>query len=244
MPIRILLVDDEPLAQEILKNYLQKLPGLQLVAACSNAHEAYAVLREQPVDLLLLDINLPEISGMAFLRSLKAPPAVIFTTAYSEFAADSYELDAVDYLVKPIAFERFLKAIRKAEDLLRPPAAAVAPAPQSPAADPAAGILFVRSGGRLVRIDLEGLWLAEGLKDYVILRTESGRVIVHHTMKHLEELLAPMPHFLRVHKSYIVNLRFIREVDGNTIRIKEESVTIGNTYRESVHAVFDSYKLL
>lgn len=237
MNLQVLIIDDEPLAQEVLQTYLQKIPGLEVAATCGNALEAFGVLNSRQVDLMLLDINMPEITGMAFLRSLKNPPPVIFTTAYSEFAADSYELDAIDYLVKPVAFDRFLKAIRKAQEAIRPAV------PVPPAATDA-GIMFVRAEGRLVKIDLAQLWMVEGLKDYVILWTGSGRVVVHHTMKHLEEQLTVRPQFLRVHKSYIINLRYVTEVDGNAIRIRDQSIAIGNTYRDAVHAVFNSYKLL
>lgn len=245
--IRVAIVDDEPLAQEILETYLAKLPGFVLVGKCKNALEAFSLLNREAVDMMLLDINMPEITGMDFLKTLRNPPLVIFTTAYPQFALESYELDAVDYLLKPIAFDRFMKAMNKARDIMQAsvkhtePVAAPASAPAPAAPD---NVMFVKSEGKLVKIDLPSLWLVEGLKDYIRLWTEQGKLIVHSTMKNMEEQLASLPYFVRVNKSYIVNLRHITEVDGNIIRVKSENITIGNTYREEVHRLFNQYKLL
>lgn len=235
--MQVLIVDDEPLAQDILESYIRKIPSLSLAGMCNNALEAFSLLNTTPVDLMLLDINMPEISGLDFLKMLKAPPPVIFTTAYSEFAVLSYELDATDYLVKPIPFDRFLKAIQKVQERKTQAAPATTTGNEVP-------VLFVRTEGKLVKIDLEKLWLIEALKDYVRLWTEHGNIVVHSTMKNIEEQLAARPGFIRVSKSYIVNFRYITEVDGNIIRIKNQIITIGNTYRDTVHEVFNNYRLL
>lgn len=236
MNMQVLIVDDEPLAQDVLESHMLKIPGLTLVAKCNNALEAFSVLNTGSIDLMFLDINMPEISGLDFLKMLKQPPPVIFTTAYSEFAVVSYELEAVDYLVKPIPFDRFLKAVQKVQDRTKQPSGA------RPNSD--VGILFVRTDGRLIKTDLDQLWLVEGLKDYVRLCTDTGKIVIHSTMKNLEEQLLSRPEFLRVSKSYIVNLKHIREIDGHTIRIRDQVITIGSTYRDTVHQVFDSYRLL
>jgi DNA-binding LytR/AlgR family response regulator len=241
-PIQVLVVDDEPIARDILQTYIVKVPFLQLAGTCKNALEAFGFLSNNKVSLLLLDINMPEITGINFLKTLKDPPLVIFTTAYAEYAVESYDLNAVDYLLKPISFDRFLKGANKAADILRAtmePAANVA----APAAV-ADNMMFVRSEGKLVRIDLEKLWMIEGLKDYVRLWTETGKTIVHGTMKSFEEQLSAQKNFIRVHKSYIVNTRYVNEVDGNSLRIKDQLITIGSTYRDEVLAVFNRYKLL
>lgn len=235
--IRVAIVDDEPLAQEILQSYLQKLPEAELVGVCKNALEAFALLNKQTVDLLLLDINLPEITGIDFLKSLKHPPKVIFTTAYTEHALESYELNAIDYLIKPIAFDRFLRAINKVQNELQP-------AKKQANTSSSEKLLFVRSEGKWIKIDLRKLWFVEGLKDYVRLWTDDGRITVHSTMKNFEEQLKPYSNFVRVHKSHIINLEYISEVDGSSIQIKDQFIAIGNTYKEEVQKIIDGYRLL
>jgi DNA-binding LytR/AlgR family response regulator len=240
-PVRILIVDDEPIAQDILETFIARIPGLQLVQKCRNALEAFQVISNQPVDLVLLDINMPEITGINFLKTLKDPPCVIFTTAYAEFAVESYELNAVDYLLKPVSFERFMQAINKAVAVIAPKGNA-APKVQ-PAAD-SNELMFVKAEGRLVKIDLARLWFVEGLKDYVRLWTEDGKILVHSTMKNFEESLSKYPHFVRVHKSHIINIKFISEIDGNTVYIKGQTVVIGSTYKDEVTKLLDGYRLL
>lgn len=242
-PIQVLIVDDEPLARDILETYLQKTPDVQLAGACKNALEAFSFLSRQQVDVMLLDINMPEISGMDFLKTLKNPPAIIFTTAYSQYAVESYELNALDYLLKPISFERFLKAINKAIDAVRQKSATSVVEQSNNAVNTKDNILFVKSDGKLVKIDLAQLWFVEGLKDYVRLWTDNGKVIVHSTMKNFEEQLSVLPGFVRVSKSYIINMKYVTEVDGNVIRIKDQMVSIGNTYKEQIYELFNKYKM-
>jgi DNA-binding LytR/AlgR family response regulator len=240
-PTRLLIIDDEPLARDILASYVEKLPQLQLVATCKNALEAFAILSKEAIDLLLLDINMPEISGIDFLKTLRKPPLVIFTTAYPEYAAHSYDFDAVDYLVKPIAFDRFLKAINKITDVLNNEHKMTAPPARENDAN--RNIIFVKTEGKLVKIDLGQVWFIEGLKDYVQIWTEHGKLTVHSTMKNFEEQLSDMPVFLRVNKSYIINMNFVSEVDGNLIRIKGQMITIGSTYKDDIHQHFNRFKI-
>lgn len=240
--MKTLIVDDEPIAQDILETYINKLPDLELVGKCRNALEAFQILSRQKIDILLLDINMPEITGIDFLKTLKDPPKVIFTTAYSEYAIESYELNAIDYLLKPVAFERFMKAINKATDAIQK---TTQPAEIKTAASPIVdNLMFVKAEGKLIRIDLSQLWFVEGLKDYIRLWTEQGKIIVHSTMKNFEDNLAQYSNFVRVHKSFLVNIEYISEVDGNSIRIKGQSITIGNTYKEEIHKLLNNYKLL
>jgi len=239
--MKILIVDDEPLARELLQNYVQKMQGLELAGVCANALEAFAVLNRQAVDLLLLDINMPEINGMDFIRALKNPPKVIFTTAYSEFAVESYNLNAADYLLKPVTFDRFIKALNKATDLITKEKDAVTER-KGNIATGADTLLFIKSEGKMVKIDLKELWFVEGLKNYIRLWTDHGKIIVHSTMQHFEDQLKGYPFFIRINKSFIVNLNYVSEIDGNVMRIKGELLTVGNTYREDVQKIIDKYR--
>ncbi|MFZ4797908.1 MAG: LytR/AlgR family response regulator transcription factor [Bacteroidia bacterium] len=233
--MRVAIIDDEPLAREILESFLQKIPDVELVGCCKNAIEAFSLLSKQAVDLLLLDINLPEILGTEFLKTLKNPPLVIFTTAYSEYAIESYELNAVDYLLKPISFERFLLAINKAKEILAPT--------KIPTENPMdQQNLFVRSEGKWIKIDLTKLWLVEGLKDYLRLWINEERITIHNTMKNFEEQLAAFPNFIRIHKSFIVNLNFVEEVENNSIKINYKILSIGNTYKSNFITAFNHHK--
>jgi DNA-binding LytR/AlgR family response regulator len=240
--MRVAIVEDEPLAQEILQSYLQRINTFELVATCKNALEAFALLNQQSIDLLLLDINMPHISGMDFIKSLKNPPLVIFTTAYGEYAIDSYELNAVDYLLKPISFDRFLKASNKAQEMFKPMQINIPLQSQLPANTNK--LLFVRSEGKWIKIDLSKLWFVEGLKDYVKLWMEDGRITVHSTMKNFEEQLSAYSNFIRVHKSHIVNLEFVSEIENNSLKIKDQIIGIGNTYKEEVYKILNDLKFI
>lgn len=233
--MNVLIVDDEPLAAEILETYLKKIPDANLVATCSNALQAFALLNKHPVDVLLLDINMPEMNGIDFLQSLKNPPKVIFTTAYTEYAVTSYDLGAVDYLVKPISFERFLKAINK----LFPAATTDGAKTRESSGD----FMFVRADGKWVKIAPAQIWFIEGLKDYMRIWSADGRLTVHSTMKNMEEQLAAYPQFIRVHKSYLVNRDYITETDGSSITVQGQTIAIGGTYREEVQKLIDTYRL-
>jgi DNA-binding LytR/AlgR family response regulator len=237
--LNVLIVDDEPLARSIIEGYFGKITGFIVVASCKNALESFSVLSKQKIDLVLLDINMPEISGIELLKTLKNPPAIIFTTAYSEYAVTSYELNAVDYLLKPISFERFLKAIDKAKQVLyKSETQAI------DRADTQSDLLFVKSDRKLIKIDLGKLLFIEGLKDYIRLWIGNERIIVHATMKSMEEQLSQRKNFVRVSKSYIINIKYVSEVNGNSIRINDQLIAIGNTYREDVISLFNKYKLL
>ena len=237
-----MIVDDEPLAREILEDFVGKTPGCEIAASCKNAIEAFTVLSRQPVDLLLLDIDMPEISGIELLQTLKQAPPVIFTTAYSQFALESYDHNAIDYLLKPIAFSRFLKAIDKVRDNVQHLKANTGMANAADSASP--NSLFVKSDGKLVKISLDQLLFVEGLKDYLKLWTETGNLVIYGTMKHIEEQLTKRSDFMRVNKSYIVNMALIREVEGNLIRIKEHEIPIGNTYLNEVQEALNKLKLM
>lgn len=232
--MKVIIIDDEPLAREILQNYVQKIPSIFLVGSCKNALEAFSIISKNKVDLLLLDINLPDILGTDFLKNLKNPPMVIFTTAYSDYAIESYELNAIDYLLKPISFDRFFKAINKAKYIFDNANTEIKTIQNE---------IFVRSEGKWIKIELDKLWLVEGLKDYLRLWINEERIVIHSTMKNFEEQLEHYPFFIRMHKSYIINLKYIEEVENNTIKINQKVLNIGETYKNNFTVVFNKFKL-
>lgn len=223
--IKCILVDDEPLALEILERFVNRTPQLQLVAKCANAMEAFGVLHQQSIDLMILDIKMPGISGLDFVASLKNPPAVIFTTAFAEHALKGFELEAVDYLLKPVTYERFEKSIRKLLKLWQPPTA-----------EAVKDYTYFKVSGKLVKINHADLLYAQSVKDYIHICTKRGKHLTHMTMKYLEELL-PSPTFLRVHRSYLVNQAFIEQIDKTGLLVGGERIPLGENYRENVEKI-------
>ncbi|WP_375443471.1 LytR/AlgR family response regulator transcription factor [uncultured Fibrella sp.] len=219
--IRCLIVDDEPLAREVLENFIDRTPALQLIQSCSSALQAFEVLHHQPVDLLFLDIKMPGINGLDFIKSLRAAPAVIFTTAFAEYAMAGFELDAIDYLLKPISYERFCRGITKLLKL-HPPQLAVPKA-----------YTYFKIDGQLVKIAHTDLLYAKSVKDYVLLRTLNGKYLTHMTMKYLTQLL-PSPPFFRVHRSYLVNKSFVHLADKSSITIGDTIIPVGESYKHSL----------
>jgi DNA-binding LytR/AlgR family response regulator len=222
---KCLVVEDEPLAQNVLKKYIGDHPSLELAAICDNALDAQQVLAAQPVSLLFLDINLPRLSGISFLKSLPHPPLVIFTTAYAEFAVEGFELDAVDYLVKPFSFERFLKAINKAMEKMQ------RPAPASAASVPAS--IFIRADKKVYQVNLDEILYLESLDDYVKVVTTQTSYLVNDTLKSLLEEL-PATQFIRVHKSYAIAKNKIVFFEGHFVKIGSTDIPIGASYREDI----------
>ncbi len=245
--LRAIIVDDEPLALDVLETFIQKIPDtIQLVRKCSNAIEAKDVLETEDIDLMFLDIQMPQLTGIDFLRTLKNPPLVIFTTAYSEYALEGFELNAVDYLLKPISFDRFMKSVNRAVELFELQNAKKDEIPQSDEIDVQKEFIFVKSDKKLVRVNFNDIIYIEGLKDYVIIRMEQGRVITLQTMKSLEEKM-PKAMFKRVHRSYIINLDKIQALIGNMIEVVEKNDTkhipIGKNYRDELLDLINSNKL-
>lgn len=228
MNCKVCIVEDEPLAREILTNYIKKLPVLTLVQTCENALQAMKALNEYEVDLLLLDINLPDINGMQFIKQLKHAPEVIFTTAYPQYALESYSIQAIDYLLKPISFARFEQAIQKYLQLHKSKLAWVQPEEkESP--------LFVRSGGKWIGVHLNDIVWVESLKDYVrICLQNEQRLTIHATLKSMEDKLSDYPNFSRIHKSYIVNLHFVEQIESNQLTLKGKDFAIGATYKDDL----------
>lgn len=214
-----MIIDDEPLAQQVLEKYIGQTPELTLVAKCFNATEAFTVLHQQPVDLLFLDIKMPLISGMQFIRSLKDPPAFIFTTAYAEFALESYELEAIDYLLKPVTYERFKKSI--ARFLQQKP-------PLAPATEK--DYVYLKVDGNLVRVFHRDILFAQSMKDYIKVTTTTGSYLTHLTMKSLLELL-PEQLFKRIHRSYVVNTQHLDVIGKEEVIIGKTTIPVGENYK-------------
>lgn len=236
--IRCLAVDDEAPALLILADYIGQLPFLELVGTTTNPIEALTLVQQGQVDLVFLDIQMPKLTGLQFMKLAGNKCKVILTTAYPEYALEGYENDVVDYLLKPISFERFFKAAQKALAMLPgpPPAAApAAPAPTMPA-PAAAGHMFVKgeSKNKFLRVNYADILYIEGLSNYVSIHLSAQRVVTYQTLKELAETL-PQPPFLRVHKSFIVSLDKIRMVDGNTIYIQDKEIPVSDTYREQLY---------
>jgi DNA-binding LytR/AlgR family response regulator len=235
MNTRCFLVDDEPIALDILTAYLGRLDGFAVSGAFTNPVQAFSALQSQEVDLLFLDIQMPELTGLELLQSLHHPPAVILTTAYREFALEGFNLDVVDYLLKPIAFDRFLKAIAKFEARRHEPAP---PPPRSetpPTIQPAAETpyLFVRADRRNIRIRLDEILYLESLKDYVRIVTSQGKWLTKETLAHFEETL-PKSRFLRVHRSFIVAKDKVTAHSINGLEVGPTLVPVGRLYKLAV----------
>jgi DNA-binding LytR/AlgR family response regulator len=241
MTIKTIIVDDEPLALDIIEAFVLKMPNLELVARCENAIDAMEAIKTKEVDLILLDIQMPQITGIEFLKSLRNPPLVIFTTAFSQYALEGFELDAVDYLLKPISLDRFMKAINKVSERI-----AIKKQGNSTIEEIGDDYFFVKSDKKLIKISFSDIIYIEGLKDYVIIRMENSRVIALQTMKSLEDKLQSL-NFRRVHRSYIVNLDKITAIDGNDLEVIEKgqvkSIPIGKNYRDELLDIINIKKL-
>jgi DNA-binding LytR/AlgR family response regulator len=231
--IRCLVIDDEPLAREIMKQHIIAVEALELAGSCSNAVEAILFLNENPVDLLFLDIQLPQLSGTNFIRTLKNPPKVIFTTAYRKYAVEGFELNAVDYILKPISFERFLKAVNKVlQTTLRP-----MDAPQSSAKEglpePSNLFLYFRVERKMVKVYFNDILFIEGLKDYIKIVTPARTIVTKYVLSTLEEIL-PSDDFLRIHKSYIVAINKIDSFNPDSVEISKHELPVGRVFKMDV----------
>ncbi|WP_436514919.1 LytR/AlgR family response regulator transcription factor [Ekhidna sp. To15] len=233
MSLKCLIVDDEPLAIEILQSYVERVDSLELVDTCSNAVQAFDVLKKEKVDLLFLDIQMPKLTGIEFLKALNPTPSVIFTTAYREYAVESYELNVVDYLLKPIAFDRFLMAINKVvENGNSSTSEMVNQVVESGNnSDP---FLFLKVDRKMVKVYLKEITYIESLKDYVRVNTEDGKELVSlQKISYLEKKL-PSDCFVRTHKSYIISLKKISAYTNSAIEVGGTEVPIGRSYKSEV----------
>jgi two-component system LytT family response regulator len=239
--IRCLVVDDEPLALNILEDYISKIPFLELVKATTNPIEALTLVQDGHIDLVFLDVQMPELTGIQFLKIANGKTKVILTTAYPQYALEGYELDVVDYLLKPIAFDRFYKAAQKAQGIIKPVAgqpAEVAQHVQQQPQDFMSDFIFVKSEHKIQKVYLHQILFIEGLKDYISIFTTNERIITLQNMKKMEDTL-PEKHFVRVHKSYIVALNKIDSIERSRIRIGDKIIPVGDTYRDDFFKIVD-----
>lgn len=239
---RVIIVDDEPLALDVMETYIDKLPSLELVARCENAIQAFDVLSREEVDIMFLDIQMPQLTGIDFLKSLSNPPLVIFTTAYPNYAIEGYELNVIDYLLKPISFERFMKAVNKALSQLELQNDTATAVPAATESSEGADFIFVKADKKLIKVNYDDILYVEGLKDYVIIKMATSRVITLQTMKSLESKL-PSGIFKRIHRSYIVNLDKIKAVVGNMVEVDKKHLPIGKNYRDQLLKIINKNRL-
>ena len=226
-----LIVDDEELARTLLENYISRLPYLKLAGKCSNPIEALQLLQHQSVDIIFLDIQMPEMIGTDFLKSLPQKPMVIFTTAYAEYALEGYELNVVDYLLKPFPFERFLKAVNKASDLAKLKNNKTITHSEKSTTEK--NFILVKSEHKIYRISFDDIQYIQSMREYVAYYTPNGRILSLGSLKKLETDL-PKNQFLRIHKSYIIAKAKVSTLEGNMVHIGKEKIPIGASYREEV----------
>lgn len=236
--ITCLAVDDEPPALEVLKKYIQSVQTLELAGTCADAIEAINFLQKRTVDILFLDIKMPELMGTDLVKTLKNPPRVIFTTAYRKFAVEGFELDAVDYLLKPVSFERFLRAVNKAMDQSRQ----ITPVKEPDAISTTAGnSIYFRSDRKMVKVDLDDILYVESLKDYIRVVTKNKTILTKHAISSLEENL-PRSKFVRIHRSFIVALNKIDSYSSELVEIGKQELPISRMYRYEVERVLQTRK--
>ena len=250
--IKAIAVDDEPLALDVIETYIEQIPEIDLIAKCKNAIEANHLLKNEQPDLLLLDIQMPQITGIEFVKTLNNPPLVIFTTAYPNYAVEGFEVNAVDYLVKPISIDRFMKAVNKAVELirLRDKEKQLEENGNGSSAqtqeDENVDFIYVKADKKLIKVAYDEIFYIEGLKDYVIIKRAEDRIITLQTMKSLDKKL-PSHKFQRIHRSYIVALDKIDAVVGNQVEIqiggKRKSIPIGKIYRDELLEIVNQNRL-
>ena len=239
--IRCIAVDDEPPALEVMKKYIESVQTLELVATCSDAIDAINILQQQSIDLIFLDIKMPEILGTDFVKTLKNPPKIIFTTAYRKFALEGFELDAVDYLLKPISFDRFLKDVNKLVDMrvVKHTSALSFAKPRQEISE----VVYFRSNRKMIKVELDEILFVESLKDYIKVVTKNRAIVTKHSISSLEENL-PKDRFLRIHRSYIVAIDKIESYTNETIEISKKELPISRMYRYGVDKVLQEKRHL
>lgn len=230
--INCLLVDDEPLAMDVIASYLEKVTGFEVVAKCKNALEAFEILQTQEIDLIFLDIQMPQLNGIEFVKTLTNPPKIIFTTAHRDYAIEGFELDAIDYLLKPISFGRFMKAINKIQ---RKPAVATIATPESiPVSSNTVPFLYIKMDKKILKVYLDKISYIESQKDYVrIVLEDDNDVVTKQKISYLEQRL-PSGQFLRIHRSYIVAVNKITAFSSINIEIDKIELPIGRSYKQFV----------
>lgn len=225
--IKCLIVDDEPIAREILESFIAKIPNLVLIQSCKNAIEVMQVLHQEKIDLVFLDINMPEISGLSLANSINKKTKIIFTTAHREYALEGFELQAIDYLLKPISFERFFKAIHKSFDILKKEPIIK----QLDVYDKQSDFIFVRADRKMVKVIFNDILYVESLSDYIKIHLKNKIIVTRETISNVENKL-PNTFFLRIHRSFIVNLNAVDSYTNEFVEINKNAISISRTYKE------------
>lgn len=230
MTYRCLIIDDEQLARQLLEGYVSKIPNLELVASCKNPIDGLDIIQSQSIDIVFLDIQMPELLGTEFVKSLLTRPAIIFTSAYRDYAIEGFDLDIVDYMLKPISFERFLQGFNKATERLQ--------TTKGESVKNEVEFITVRANHRIYKINFDDLIYIEGLGEYVAIHTQEKKLVVLESLKKLESTL-PSSMFIRTHRSYIVNKSKIISLYGNQIEIQDKLIPIGKSYRQETQNYFN-----
>ena len=238
MILQCLAVDDEPLALDIIEDYINKVEYLELESKCTSALEAIQIIKTKPIDLIFLDIQMPDLSGFEMLQSLNKSPLVIFTTAYDDYAVESYNYNAVDYLIKPFSFSRFLKAIDKAHESIATKKPVIAVSKEEKGRD----FIFINADGNIVKVFIDDILFLKGLSDYIELRTQDKKYTIRENLKDVERTLSTK-NFTRVHKSFIVSISKIDSIEGNTIKILDEEIPIGRSYNNILLNIINEKKI-
>ena len=231
--LNCLIVDDEPIARDIVVTYCQHLSNLKVVASCGNALEAKVILQTQHIDILFLDINMPVIDGVSFAKTLKNKPQIIFTTAYKEYATDAFDLEACDYLLKPFSFDRFMMAVDKAIHKLKPEGTSKQMSYAGFPSEKTEDFIFIKADGKIFKIMHSDLKYAEAQGNYTRIVTETTTLMPKMPFTNLEELL-PQGSFLRIHRSFIINKSKISHIEGNRIFVGQTELPIGSNYKEAL----------
>ncbi len=233
MKIKCLIVDDEPLAIDVIASFVERIDELELVGKCENAIEAFKLLQKEQIDLLFLDIQMPMLDGLSLLKALKNPPKVIITTAFRDYAVESFELDVLDYLLKPIAFQRFMKAIGKVlqQQIAISPTIINKSEIETPLLLDNEEVIFFKVDKKTIKVAIDDILYIESLKDYIRVKTTTAELITYQTLNGITEKL-PIDKFVRIHKSFTIALHKVSAIDGNEIEIGGKLLPIGRNYRE------------
>ena len=233
MKYKVLIVDDEPLAINVIKRYLESFEDFELAATAQNAVDAFSIISKEQIDVLFLDINMPTMSGLDLIRNLKDPPLVVITTAFREYAVESFDLEATDYLVKPISIERFMSSIARIEKRLSPKTNPLKVSGTSNSTAQEKDHVFLKIDKRMVKVRSDDIIYIESLKDYVCVKTKTEKLINHNNLVSIAEHLPP-DQFVRIHRSYIINLHKVNAIEGNCVEIDGKLLPIGRNYQKPV----------
>lgn len=241
MKYKVLIIDDEPLAQDVLETFVTRMEEFEIVAKSGNAVEAFQILKNEKIDILFLDIQMPEVNGLELLKMIKNPPAVILTTAYSEYALQSYEFEVVDYLLKPIAFDRFLKAVNKAIDRISLKTKKVESTTVVKA--PVNDFFFIKSEGKTVKVKYNDILYIESIKNYIKIKTTTKEIVSLCPIGKIYDML-PRGKFIRAHRSYIVSVNKVEAYSQAYVEVAKIKIPIGGIYKDAINDFFAKYDVV